>query len=89
MQFGKAETLDGGHGRQEPLGEHQGLGHDVHQDFVALPDAMKSSTLVLHQRGRGLLTKFGKQVATACLGWYLGTALLAKFGTNLEGLGEI
>ena len=46
------EALGGRHGRQEPLGAHQGLGHDVHQDFVALPVAKEGSTLVLHQRGR-------------------------------------
>ena len=77
------ETLDGGHGRQEPLGEHQGLGHNVHQDCVALLIAMESSTLVLHQRRRGLLTKWGLQVATACRGFSLGTALLTKLGANL------
>ena len=38
MQFGNVETLDGGHGRQVQLGEHQGLGHNIHQDFVALPN---------------------------------------------------
>ena len=43
----------------------------------------ESSTLVLHQRGRGLLTKWGLQVATACRGFSLGTALLAKLGANL------
>ena len=52
VQIGNVETLDGGQGRQEPLGEHQGLGHDVHQDFVALPVAKEGSTLILHQRGR-------------------------------------
>ena len=41
------ETLDGGHGRQEPLGEHQGLGHNVHQDCVALSNAKEDSTLHL------------------------------------------
>ena len=45
--------------------------------------AKESSTLVLHQRGRGLLTKWGLQVATACRGFSLGTAMLAKLGTNL------
>ena len=34
MQFGYMETLGGGLGRQEPLGEHQGLGHNVHQDLA-------------------------------------------------------
>ena len=52
VQIGNVETLDGGQGRQEPLGEHQGLGHDVHQDFVALSVVKEGSTLVLHQRGR-------------------------------------
>ena len=66
------ETLDGGQGRQE-LGSapgHQKLGHDVHQDCVALLNVMESSTLVLHQRGRSLLIKCGPQVATACRDWY-------------------
>ena len=34
VQFGNMETLGGGLGRQEPLGEHQGLGHNVHQNFA-------------------------------------------------------
>ena len=67
------EKLDGGLGRQNLKGEarqhHRALerlGLDDHQDCVALPKAMWGSTLILHQRGRGLLTKFGQQVATAC-----------------------
>ena len=50
--LGDKDTLVVGNGRQVQLGGHQGLGLNVHQDFVALLRVEEnSSTLVLNQRG--------------------------------------
>ena len=52
MILGDRDDLVVGNGHQVKLGEHQGLGYNVHQDFVALQKIRSGcSTLVLNQRG--------------------------------------
>ena len=62
------------------LGEHQGLGLNVHQNFVVLPRVKsRSSTLVLNQRGAYTSSpSVGLRLPLPEVGWRLVTSLLTN-----------
>ena len=72
--------LGGGQGRQVQLGGHQGLGLNIHQDFVALLRAKRSSsTLILHQRGAQTSSpSVGLRSPLPEVDWSLDTTMLTN-----------
>ena len=60
-----------------PLGGHQGLGLDIHQDCVALPWARWGSTLILNQRG-AQASSSSLGTGRHCLCWLLPEYVTAR-----------